>query len=243
MRLAPRGMTLVEVLVAVVLVAGIAGATTIALSQSLRARSASAALQEARSRADVAASRIARDVGNAIREGDLYYARVLVVDEEERRQPRDEILVFAGSLDTARPRSAQPEGGMYEVQYRAAELPAEVRRAAAARGAEGTDTPLVLWRRVDPVPDEVPEGGGVAFPVVEGLESLSVEAWNGRSWYDAWDSDRDGYPHAIRITVTARDRTGRSAATARRIVALDRVPLPYVAIHTDEPDGAEGGDR
>ncbi len=68
-------------------------------------------------------------------------------------------------------------------------------RARASDGSVGT----MLWRRVDPIPDEVTLGGGVVFPVVEGVVALSIEAFDGEAWAASWDSDRDG-PTRIHIS-------------------------------------------
>jgi hypothetical protein len=98
----------------------------------------------------------------------------------------------------------------------------------------GPDDTLVLWRRIDPQPDEYPDAGGVATPVAQGLASLSFQAFNGEEWLDRWDSDRDGIPHAVRtvlrVPAFAADgsRLPSADATARRVVAMDRPPLPYV---------------
>ena len=61
----------------------------------------------------------------------------------------------------------------------------------------------VLWQRRDAVPDEFPRGGGIATPRVEGVISLGIEAYDGNTWYDQWDSDIDGLPWALRVTVMA----------------------------------------
>ena len=216
-----RGFTLVELIVATVVIAGIASAVTVSISQSLRAKSNSASRSSATLRADSAAGRIARDVQNVVREGDLYLGRVLVIDKERDGLPRDEILVFAESIELARPTSEFAEGGVYEVQYRVAE---EIGSRAASRDGS---VKTVLWRRVDPIPDEVTLGGGVVFPVVEGVVALSIEAFDGEAWSSSWDSDQDGYPHAVRIVVVARSEDGRRTETVRRVVAIDRTPPTY----------------
>jgi len=226
-----HGFTLIELLVAVLIVAGIAGASTVAVSQALRARAGSEAREEASRRADGAAARIALDAHNLVRAGDLFDARVLLVSAGSGALPRDEVLLFAHSARPARSASEQSEGAVYEIQYRLE--PASTLRPSAAPG--------VLWRRIDPVPDEVTDGGGVAEPVVEGIVSLSIEAFDGEDWYEDWDSDRDGYPHALRITVTARAPERNALATARRVVAIDRTPVPYTT--TEQAAAGAGGAR
>ncbi|XOV75198.1 MAG: type II secretion system protein GspJ [Phycisphaerales bacterium] len=99
------------------------------------------------------------------------------------------------------------EGGEFEVQYRLATRSTGVGgRQFSDRGRvfyeDASEGELgVLWRRVDPQPDETPEGGGVVFPVMEGVTEFSVEALDVDRWVGDWDSDEQGYPHALRITV------------------------------------------
>lgn len=231
-----RGFTLVEVLVAIVIVAGISAAATVAISQSLRAQAVSGARREARARAEAAAERISIDVENLIRDGDLYDVRVLLMDAGSGATARDQLLLFSGSATVARAGNIQAEGGRYEIQYRPVDrlvVAADHRRTPNAPAST-----LVLWRRVDPIPDDVPDGGGVVFPVAEGLLNLSIEAFDGESWYDAWDSDRDGIPHALRIEATATSNAdSRRTATARRVVAIDRIPVPFVTLDSSAGSG------
>lgn len=225
-----RAFTLIELLVAVLIAAAIAGATVIAISQALRARDSSEARQAAFRRAGAAADRIALDAQNLVRSDDLYDVRVLLVDAGSAGAEHDELLLFSRVSRQARAASEQNEGSSAEVQYRLQNPPS------------AGDPGYVLWRRQDPAPDEVPDGGGVASPIVTDIGALSIEAFDGRSWLPEWDSDRDGVPHALRITVVARERQrsgGRMAeAASRRTVALDRVPLPFA---TAETGSAEGG--
>jgi len=199
-----------ELIVASIIGVLVAGATTTSLSRLLRVRADSESRRAAFARAEAAASRVALDVQTVARDSDLLNARVLVTDSERSDLPRDELLLFCRSMRRARGMDEYAEGTDFEVQYRLAEH-------------DGTPA---LWRRVDPVPDKVPGGGGVATPIVHGVVSLSVEAYNGQNWTTFWDSDYDGYPHALRVTITAESDDGTKSATARRVVALDRVPLP-----------------
>ncbi len=230
-----RGFTLVEVVVAGMLVAGVASAVTISLSQALKAKTNSSSRQSAMLRAGSAAGLIARDVVNVVREGDLYLARVLIENGESEGRARDEILVFSTLVELARPTSDDAEGGEYEVQYRVTDERVE--------GGDGGEMEAVLWRRLDPIPDDVPDGGGVAFPVVLGVESLSIEAFDGSVWLSEWDSDLDGYPYAVRIEVVAASEDGRRREAFRRVVAIDRVPRVYSVDRSAAEDEGEGGGR
>lgn len=211
---------------AVVISAGIAGASLVAISQSVRARDASAQRQQAFSRASAAAARIAQDAASIIRTGDLFDTRLLLADASAGNDAADELLLFCSSERPLRAATDQPEGGVYEVQHRL--------QSHLSERAPG----LILWRRADPIPDDVTDGGGIAAPIVPGLRSLSIEAFDGSAWQPTWDSDLSGYPYALRITVSATDDQSRRTAFARRTVAFDRTPLPYTTV--DSAGGQTG---
>lgn len=206
-----RGLTLAELLAATVVGVLLASATGVVIGHQLRAESRSASQRTARERAHLAADSIARDVLAAARHHDLRFALLRVHDGMLGDTPRDELLVLTRSSRRLRDADVAPEGGEYEVQYR------------VAPGPDGADT---LWRRVDHAFDPVPEGGGVAVPMIAGVTGLELEASNGVDWFDQWDSDALGLPHAVRITVRAQDDAGHVTAVARRVVAVDRVPVP-----------------
>lgn len=223
------GFTLIELMVAIIIAGVLVGATTVAVSQALRSRANSEARQEAFSRAGVAAWSLGLDVVNLVRDPDLVGARVLLSDGGSGgagSTARDQLLIFANSPRRARPTSDQAEGIEYEVQYRLQEVAEPSGRAGTATGTAGAPAGLVLWKRLDPVPDEALDGGGVALPVAGGIVSLSIEATDGEKWYSTWDSDVSGYPHALRIEVEAVSENGKARSTARRVVAIDRVPTP-----------------
>ncbi len=252
------GMTLLELIVGVMIVALVAASTAYTVSQSVRASGAAESRERVRAAAHLVADQVARDISGILRDGDLYYARVLLVDGEadvldaEGRRERvsaDELLLFSNSPISARSSNRgelgeQSEGGEFEVQYRlATRLTGEGGRQFSSRGRVfategGADNAPILWRRVDPQPDETPDGGGLVFPVMEGVTEFSVEALDVDRWVTEWDSDRQGYPHALRVTVRVTEagtiNTPRREAFARRTIAIDRVPLPYVFVAPED---------
>lgn len=212
-----RAFTLLELLVALLIAAGIAAAAAISISRSLTASDAAAARQSARAAASAAVDLIARDAAQLVRSPDLIDARLLLADSGSgSSHAHDEILLFAHSARPPRASEDQPPANTLEVQYRL-QNPADPRR-----------TGYTLWRRADPQPDSVPDGGGVAVPVVLDILSLSIDAFDGSQWLAEWDSDRDGYPHALRVTAVAAVAGPRGSieAASTRTVAIDRVPLP-----------------
>ena len=215
-----RGFTLVEVILAALITALVAGATAVSLGQMARARDTSAAHEEAFARAAAAADRVALDVLGAARDEDLRFCRVAVTDGAASGAA-DSILLLTRSLRSVRGLTESPEGADFEVQYR-------------VRGE-------TLWRRVDPALDDYPDAGGVAAPVAEGITGLSIEASDRVNWVAAWDSDSAGLPYGVRIVVTARDAGGRATAVVRKVVPLDRVPPPPVPAEEEAEPGVEGG--
>lgn len=217
-----RGFTLVELLLAGLIVALIVGAVGFSLAQVGRARGTARVRLDAYLRADAALDTVRRDVQSLIRSDDLYLARVLLFDDTALTPAgsveRDELLIFSTRLQAVRPIEYNGEGGEYESQFRVFD----------------DDMGPGLWQRRDPVPDEFPGSGGVASPVADGLLSLRIEAYDGDSWYDEWDSDVSGLPWAVRITVVASGAPIGSDAyaeeypwvTLRTVVPIDRVPPP-----------------
>ena len=82
-------------------------------------------------------------------------------------------------MRATRPIDYQGEGNEFEAAYR----------------IEDDDLGSALWRRRDPVPDDVPDGGGVAEPIADGIVAMTIEASEGDGgWTTDWDSDTDGMP-------------------------------------------------
>jgi prepilin-type N-terminal cleavage/methylation domain-containing protein len=232
-RRAHRGFTLIELVVAGTVAALVLGAVTFSLSQLGRTRRIATERAEAFQRATTALERLRRDVAATIRSDDLFVTRFLLSTDEPglrtRNNVRSDLLIFSESLRSIEPIEYQGEGREYETHFR----------------IEDDDLGSALWCRRDPVPDRTPDGGGMAEPVADGVVGMLVEASaNGAAWRDEWDSDVDGIPERVRISVKAvgtpvgadpdRDAT---EVTLTTMVAIDRVvqPLP------EEPPPDESG--
>ncbi len=235
------GFTLIELIVSSILLALFAGATASAVIKTVRSRDDTAARREAFARAELAASRIAADVTTTVRDPNLLFSRVLITDDGgdgiRNGDARDELLVFSRSLAPVRGDGVEAninEAGTREVQYRLVRTDESFARAGRGSGSPG----MTLWRRVDPTADNAYDAGGVASPICDGITSLSIEAMDSQNWYETWDSDDYGYPHAVRVTVTAMSTGNRPVfATIRRTIALDRTPYP-----TGEPEDESATD-
>ncbi len=218
-----RGFTLVEMVVGVIILAMLAGAASAVITQLVRARNGAVSHRQAFSRASDAAARIALDLSGVTRDMNLSVCKVGVTTGGSPAQPRDELLLLVRSNRPVRGLSevtGAPEGGEQEVQYRVQD------NAGAA----------MLWRRGDIAMDGIVDGGGIASPLIPGVSSLAIEAYDGTNWHESWDSDSDGMPHAVRVVTTAVSDDGKIVATARRVVAIDRVPLQP----KDEDSGTSG---
>ena len=207
-----RGFTLAELIIASIMLAILVTASYIAISQTLRARDRSQSRADAFFRASSTADLIAADTVSALRDADLTECRIAIVRDGKPGLGQDGLLLYSHLNRTVRARAEQPEGEEAEVQFR-----------AQAGEKPGT---LTLWRRTDPVIDEVPDGGGVASALIDGVKGVQIQASNGTDWLDEWDSDNDGLPYAVRISVTGTDDATKEAIVVRRVVAIDRVPLP-----------------
>ncbi|MDP1661116.1 MAG: type II secretion system protein GspJ, partial [Phycisphaerales bacterium] len=228
-----RAFTLVEVLVATIIVGLIAASVAIVISRTFKTRRLAESRGEASARAKAAAGMIARDTQNAFRDNDLLQTRLQVIPGGAG-QGRDQLLLLARSDHAVRTGDEQNESSVHEVQYRVVDDAPDPSRP----GAVGTS----LWKREDPIPDEYLDAGGVAAAVVPGVTELKIEAYDGETWINDWDSDLLGFPMAVRITVkvivSADDApTPRGPVMyARQVVSLDRTPLPVTFSPAPDPE-------
>ena len=167
-----HGFTLVELILAGAIAALVLVTVVTTLSQVGRARTISRMRLLAHLRADAALDAVRRDLTSTLRDADLFHTRVLLLDggttlmlDGSRTDlARDEILVFNGRLEPLGEIDYNGEGGEYETQYRI-----DLDQFGAA-----------LWQRRDAVPDEYPDGGGVATPIAEGVIGLEILAYDGQ---------------------------------------------------------------
>lgn len=222
---ARMAFTLIELIVAGVVATIVLSAVTFSLSQIGKARNLARDRVEAYQRAATALEAVRSDVVGSLRSDDLFDCRFLLTAASSRGTGynRSELLLFNASLRSIRELDYQGEGTEYETAYR----------------VEDDDLGSALWRRRDPVPDDVPDGGGMVEPVSDGLVAIYVEASDGEgSWQEEWDSDYDGMPKLVRISVTATgapvggEETGLTPeVTLSTVVALDR----FIAPKADAP--------
>lgn len=220
-RRARTGLSLIELVVGGIVGAVIAAAVATSLYNLFGARRAADERRNAYVAARVAVDRVARDLATVVRDEDLQFSLVRITNGGDDVRPIDEILMLCSSTEPVRGLDGVAEGDRFEVQYRLA--------------GDGR-----LLRRRDPGFDEYVDGGGVVSTVAEQIRSISIEAADAEGWYQDWDSDRDGMPHGVRVTVSATLANG-GEVIARRLVAIDRVPTPIEESSTADQDSGTGG--
>ena len=227
------GFTLIELVVAGTIAAMVLMAVTFALAQLSKTRNIARERVEAFQRASMSIEALRRDIAALIRTDDLFDTRFLLTTREASSRTggheRSDLLMFNISLRPLHPIDYQGEGREYETHYR----------------VEDDELGSALWRRRDMAPDERPDGGGLAEPIADGVVGFLVEASDGDGgWRTEWDSDVDGVPKLVRITVTATGiPVGADSVNLtpdvdlRTVVAIDRViaPKPDPVPEEDQP--------
>ena len=221
-RHSPLGFTLIELVVAGTIAAMVLMAVTFALAQLSKTRNIARERVEAFQRASMSIEALRRDIAAMIRTDDLFDTRFLLTTREASARTggheRSDLLMFNISLRPLRPIDYQGEGREYETHYR----------------VEDDELGSALWRRRDMAPDERPDGGGLAEPIADGVVGFLVEASDGDGgWRTEWDSDVDGVPKLVRVTVTATGiPVGADSVSLtpdvdlRTVVAIDRLIAP-----------------
>ena len=222
------GFTLIELLLAGMITSFVLGSLTISMTQMAKARNASRERLEAFRRAEAALNTLRSDIVSVIRADDLFYTRLLILDDSIRGPAgtfdNDELLLFSNRVRQVRNIAFVGEGQEYETHYRIAD----------------DEIGPVLWQRRDAVIDPYDTAGGVATPLIDGVVGMNLEAYDGDTWFEDWDSDEYGLPRAVRITVVAsghhegQDAYDAAMTALRTVVAIDRV-APPADLFEDEP--------
>lgn len=230
-----RGFTLIELMVASLIVAFVLGSVSLSVAQLGRARNTSKLRFDAFLRADAALNLIRSDIASITRTDDLFYTRLLLTDDVSRggREDfdRDELLIFNTRLKATRNIDFAGEGYEHETQFR----------------VEDDQFGPVLWVRTDAFPDEYPAAGGKASPSVEGILGLTIQVYDGANWYDEWDSDISGLPQAVSVIVLSSGHRGSEdvytapRAFMRTVIPIDRVVPPKVEEEEEEQTPTAGG--
>lgn len=220
-----RGFTLIEVLLAVTLLLGVATAVYSSMHTSFETKNMVTTLNERHHEARQVLARMAREIrqsflreelNQALRQSDaVVVTRFKGGDDELYFQTTSHLRLQAGSR----------ESDQSEVHY-------FLRRS-------NRDTPYkdgqTLYRRESRRLDDDPEKGGAVWPVLDGVKELKFEYWDDNkeigdnAWQRDWDSQdmNNSTPARVRITlVLASERErGKDVRFVTQAAPLLRRPV------------------
>ena len=180
-----NGFTLLEVLIAVVLLGILAGALYGSYFGVVRARERSAAGMESRRELGATLDLIRREVSSAMYSRNDKRLRFVVEDRDNFGVPSSTL-----ELTTLAPSDqSRKESGIVVVQYRMAEK--DKKRALTRQERD-----LVFDG-----PAAVP-----AFPQMERISAFQVECYDGSKWVKSWDTAINGtLPKSLRVSVQVEE--------------------------------------
>jgi general secretion pathway protein J len=220
-RAAARGFTLIEVVVAVGITAFIGASVGFAFNQAIAARDLAQQEAEHYRMLRAAMGRMTREIGGAFvsdhydakRYRDAYDRPTNFVGQRER-------LLFT-SMTHQRLYADAKESDQMVVEYQVKSSP-----DPKAKGRQD------LVRREKALIDDRMDRGGAEEVLYEGAKKIEFQYWNSekKQWEDEWDtrrSDRKSMlPTRVRITLTAKDESGKEAryTTQARVVLNVEIP-------------------
>ncbi len=196
-RLAQRGFTLVEVMIALGLLLAVSAALWRSMSLTFDTKARVTTINERYHEGRLTLVRMARELRMAL----LIKPVPEIFREEDpavitRFKGGDDEVHFATTAHIPLYANAQ-ESDQCEIAY-------DLRPAPNKNEYRGK----TLYRRESARIDDRPDRGGAVWPVVDGVKELKFEYWDdkgdfgGESWRNDWDSDDDELlPARIRITL------------------------------------------
>lgn len=195
-----RGMTLIEIMLAVAILATIVALTWGSLSTSFRLRRASLDKFDRYRALQTSLDRMAREISMAFvtnigveatnDQNEITYQTIFTGDEDE--------LTFT-SLAHVRTRPDAVASEQCEISY----------RLERRRGEDGRMVQHLIRREDAPIDDD-PEEGGITYVLIHDVRDVTFEYWDGDreiagdAWVRSWDAigDKDGtLPDRVRITI------------------------------------------
>ncbi len=225
-RRAQRGFTLVEVLMALVLLLGVATALMRSMQYSFATKDRVTAVNDRYHEGRQVMLRITRELRMA-------FLRAQLEDMFQEEEPAV-IVRFLGEQDelyfatTAhlRMHADAKESDQAEVHY--------FLKAGDSRSAYRGKT---LYRRESARLDHKPEHGGTIWPLVEGVKEFKVEYWDDTkevgddAWQRDWDSqDNQLLPRRVRVTLELEAPDGRGKPIRFVTQAAPRIRRPISPI-------------
>ena len=176
-----RGFTLLEVLVALVLLAVLMTALYGSYFAVIRARDRASEGMEARRELGATLDLLRREISSAVYNRFDNRLRFVVEDRDNFGKPASNL-----ELTTLSPPSGltRPESGIIDVQYRMLEK----------------DKQQILTRQEQDL--FFPSGTVPVYPQMEHISSFLVECFDGSKWVKSWDTALNGIlPKILRITI------------------------------------------
>ncbi len=206
---ARRGMTLVELIVAITLTAIVVGSTTTILRSMTAARTRVDRQAKLEQQAQLALRAITTALRNAYRT-DANDWELEGLKDATDGPPADRIRFFTTSRMRMRP--GQPESDTRECEFFLAR-------------AEGEQLPVLL-RRMDPTRNVAPDGGGILQRIAGNVVSLAFAYNDGTQWQQVWPADYRAWPVAIAVhVIVADEKDSTVTASARAIVGYTYQPV------------------
>ncbi len=187
-----RGMTLVELIVAMALTTLVAGSTAGILhsTAAVKERAQKQLGVQQQARAAVLA------ISTALANVDRYPSRDAMfegIDDWFGEMPADRIRFF--TVSKRQIRWGQPESDIKECEFFL---------------TEPTEQALpVLMRRTDPTRNEIPDEGGVLECIAENVLGLNLLYHDGIGWVEDWPLGTRGQPMAVRIELAVLSKDKR----------------------------------
>jgi len=180
-----RGFTLLEVLIALVLLAILMTVLYGSYFAVIRSRDRAAEGMEARRELGATLDLLRREISSAVYSRNDKRLRFVVEDRDNFGKPASNL-----ELTTLSPPSglARPESGIIDVQYRMLEK----------------DKQQIMTRREQDL--FLTSGTAPVYPQMEHITSFLVECHDGSKWVKSWDTALNGtLPKQVRITVQFKE--------------------------------------
>ena len=199
------GFTLLEVMVASIIAGFVALTAVAALHGVTRTRARIDELGTAAGELHYAAGLIRADLENLYRARQITDTRLEGSDDSDRG---GQSRLICWTVSTAKARPDQPEGDLYEAEYR------------LVRRENGT----ALIRRLWPNPDRARQAGGVVTVIAEGIEIFEVRFFDGKEWQPEWTAEQKTLPEQVAVVLALPVRDGKEKLQESFFVNFTRWP-------------------